>query len=330
MNNKQGLLSGGWGKVGRNKRYIVWFYLLNLALATFGTAAFSNQAHTILDHSFYSDRLVHGFSMGVLAEMFARPELGPMSASGASAMEFTLLFFVLTALFLPGVFLGYASTYRLPREDFFRACGRNLWRFIRLLIVAGIVFGIVAGVLFAIRAGMLKAAGESTNEKLSFYISIGSLAVIFLVMSVLRIWFDLAETDVVLSDQRAVRKSIGRGLRFMFQNFGRLLGSYLMTTIVAAILLAGGIWAWMNFVPSTSVLGAIFITQLTLFLLLIPRFWQRGVAVTYYQQNMVEPIAVQSFTSVAVVAPLSAPAVAPVNEPAAEAAVPGAPESQAS
>jgi hypothetical protein len=49
---------------------------------------------------------------------------------------------------------------------------------------------------------------------------------------------------------------------------------------------------------------------LTLLLLLIPRFWQRGVAVTYYLQNMVEPIAVRSFAQVPVVAvnePLPAP-----------------------
>ena len=67
-------------------------------------------------------------------------------------------------------------------------------------------------------------------------------------------------------------------------------------------------------VPPASVIGAFFVSQLTLLLLLIPRFWQRGVAVTYYLQNMVEPIAVvESFTSVAVVAPV-APGVPPETQ----------------
>ncbi len=331
MAENQGLLSGGWSKLARNKRYIVWFYVLNLMLAWFGAAAFKNQAHTILDHSLIADRLVHGLDLGVLAEMFARPELGPMSASGASATDFALLFFMATALFLPGVLLGYASTYRLPREDFFRACGRNLWRFIRLMIVAGIVFAIVAGLLFAIRGGLLKSIEENTNEKLPFYLSLACLAVIYLVMSILRIWFDLAQADVVLSDQRAVRRSIGRSVRYMFQNLGKLLATYVTTTILAAIVLVGGIWFWMKFVPTASTLGAMFISQLILFLLLIPRFWQRGIAVTYYQQHMVEPIVVQSFTPVAVAVPVSEPVAAPLNEPATEAVVPGTPpESQAS
>jgi hypothetical protein len=133
-------------------------------------------------------------------------------------------------------------------------------------------------------------------------------------MSVLRIWFDLAQADVVLSDQRAVRKSIGAGFRHTWRALGRLLASYVVTSIMAAIVLVAGLWVWMKFVPPASVMGAFFVSQLTLLLLLIPRFWQRGVAVTYYLQNMVKPIvAVESFTSVTVVAPAATePASAPV------------------
>ncbi len=325
MAENQGLMSSGWSMVGRNKRYIFWFYLLNLVLAEYGTSAFRNQAHGILDHSLLSDRLVHGFDVAVFGEMLARPEFGPAMASWMPAIYFAVLFFVATALFLPGVLQGYASTYRLPREDFFRACGRNLWRFIRLMIVAGIIMGIVAGVLFGIRGALVKAAGESTNELLPFYVSMATLFVILLVMSVLRIWFDLAQADVVLSDQRAVRKSIAAGFRHTWRGLGRLLTSYVVTTIVAAIVLVAGIWVWMKFVPPASVFGAFVVSQLTLLFLLIPRFWQRGVAVSYYLQNMVQPIAVvESFTTVAVVAP-----VAP--EPAPTPVVPSVPpETQAS
>jgi hypothetical protein len=324
MNDDKGLLSSGLDMVGRNKRYIVWFYVLNVALAWFGGGAFSNQAHEILDHSLHAERLVHGFDLGVLVEMFARPEFGPTTVSAGPAIHFALLFFALTALFLPGVLQGYASTYRLPREDFFRACGRNLWRFVRLMIVAGIVMGIAAGALFGIRAALLKKAAESTNELLPFYVSMASLCVIFLVMTALRIWFDLAQTDVVLSDQRAVRRSIGAGFRHTWRNFGRLLASYVAIAIVAAIVLLAGLFVWMKLVPPASVLGAIFVSQLTLLLLLIPRFWQRGVAVTYYLRNMVEPITVQPFMPLPVVAPA-------VNDPVPAPLIPSAlPEAQES
>jgi hypothetical protein len=306
--------------MGRNKRYVVWFFVLNVLMAWFGMGAFENQAHAILDHSLLSEKLVQGFDLGVYGEMLARPEFGPAMASVGPALHFIFMFFFATALFLPGVLQGYASTYRLPREEFFRSCGRNLWRFIRLLILAGIVMGIVAAILFGIQGALVKKAGDSSDELLGPELQFGGLIVIFLIMTMLRIWFDLAETDVVLSDQRAVRRSIGKGWRHLWQSLGSLLGSYVLSTVVAAIILVGGIWVWMRFVPAPSVVGAVVVSQLTLLLLLIPRFWQRGVAVSYYLREMVDPIAEQSFVPVA--APV---ALAPVVEEPVAPEIPNTP-----
>jgi hypothetical protein len=291
MSENKGLLSGGYEKVVRNKRYIFWFWLLNLTLAVFGTAAFFNQAGEVLDNSLYARGLVHGFDLGVFGEMLARPEFGPTAASTWPSVFFATLFFAFTVLFLPGVFLGYASNYRLPRDEFFRACGRNLWRFIRLLIVAGIVMVIVAGILFGIQGALVKKAGESTNELLGFEVQMSGLLVIFLVMTVLRIWFDLAEADVVLSDQKAVRKSIGAAFRHTFRHLGRLVASYFVTTIVATVILAAGIWVWRHGVAPDRVGRAFLVGQLTLGLLLISRFWQRGIAVAYWQREMLVHVA---------------------------------------
>jgi len=84
---------------------------------------------------------------------------------------------------------------------------------------------------------------------------------------------------------------------------------------VAAIVLLAGLWVWMKFVPPASLFGAFVVSQLTLLLLLIPRFWQRGVVVAYYKQHMVQPIAVQTFTPVAIVAPVVESEPAPVLLP---------------
>jgi len=82
-----------------------------------------------------------------------------------------------------------------------------------------------------------------------------------------------------------------------------------ITALVAAVILVAGLWIWMRFVPPACVFPAVVVSQLILFLLLIPRFWQRGVVVSFYLQNMVEPIAVQVFTPAPVVPPpiLSSP-----------------------
>ena len=295
---KRNLVGSGLGMVLNNKRYIFWFWLLDLVLAWFGSSSFRETAHSILDHSLYSNRLLNGFDLGVFVEFISRPEFGSTPTAVTPAVCLAVTFFLLTALFLPGVFAGYASTYLLPREDFFRACGRNLWRFIRLMIIAGIVMGIIAGVLFGINGAISTKAEESTNELLPVALRMIGLFIIFLVMTTLRIWFDLAEAEVVLNDQRAVRKSIATGFRHTFRDLGRLLGSYVVAAVVAGIILAVGLWTWIHFVPAPSIVRAFLIGQLILFLLLIPRFWQRGMAVSYWQQRMLVPVA-----EVAMVAP---------------------------
>ena len=290
MSDHQGLLSSGFARVMRNKRYIVWFWLLNLTLAGFATSGFRQAAHAILDHSLDADRLTHGFQLGTFFSLLSLPEFPHLPAMTVPALYFAFLFFVLTALFLPGVFAGYSSTYRLPRDDFFRACGRNLWRFIRLLIIAALIMGILTGVLFAINDAIVSKAEESTNELLPFTLQMTGIAVIFLIMSTLRIWFDLAEADIVLNDQRAVRKSLAAAFRHTFRSLVSLLGAYVLTTIIAAIILAGGLWLWVRAVPAHSVVRAFILAQIILFLLLIPRFWQRGFIVSYWQQHMLVPV----------------------------------------
>jgi hypothetical protein len=47
----------------------------------------------------------------------------------------------------------------------------------------------------------------------------------------------------------------------------------------------------MKVVAPENVFGAFAIGQVTLLLLLIPRFWQRGIAVSYWQQRMLAPLA---------------------------------------
>jgi hypothetical protein len=321
MEQQRGLLSDGWSRVAHNKRYIFWFYVLNVTLAWLGAAAFGNQLHDYLDHSMQAERMLNGFDIGVVVEMFAQPEFGPVHAANVGGLHLALAFFLFTVCFIPGVLQGYGATYRLPREDFFRACGRSLWRFIRLLIIAGIVMGAVAGALFALQGVLEKQAAESTNELLLPEVRFAGLLIIFLVMAALRIWFDLVQTDIVLSDQNAVRKSIGLGFRHTWRNLGSLLGSYVVTTIVALVTLIAGLCVWMKFVPPASVIGAVVVTQLTLLLLLVPRFWQRGVAVSYYLQNMVEPILIAE--------PITpAPAVVTVIEPASAPVISVPPEPQ--
>jgi hypothetical protein len=291
MNEKTSLVSAGAAIVRRNKRYVVWFFLLNLAFAHFGATAFSDAAHGILDHSLYADKLLHGFNLGVFLEMLARPEFGTLPGATHPAMMFSVVFFLASLLFMPGVLLGYTSDHPLPRDEFYRACGRNVWRFVRLFFFFSVIAGIATGILFGGLNALVNAADKTSNERLPFFAQLIGTVIILLVLMVIRIWFDVAQTDAVLRDQPAVRKSIVAGFRKTRRNFGRLLGSYLAIAIVAVAILMAGILLWYAIVPPSSVLGAFIIGQATMLLLLAMRFWQRATGVAFYVREMTEPVA---------------------------------------
>jgi hypothetical protein len=303
MSENTNLVSVSAGIAGRNKRYVVWFYLLNLAFAHFGAAAFSDSAHGILDHSLAADKLLHGFNLEVFTELLTRPEFGPLHGSAAPAMRFAVVFFLASLLFMPGVLLGYASDHRLPRDEFYRACGRNVWRFVRLLLFFTVIAGIVAGILFGALNALVGAADKTSHERLPFLVQLLGTGIIFLVLTAVRIWFDLAQTDVVLRDEPAVRKSVADGFRKTRRNLGRLLGSYLVIALMALAVLVAGILLWYAIVPPSSVVGAFIIGEATLLLLLATRFWQRATAVAFYVRDLAEPMVEEVRTNPVFAAP---------------------------
>jgi len=290
MSEKRNLILTGAAIAARNKRYVIWFYILNLLFAHFGASAFSDQAHGILDHSLYADKLLHGFDIAVLVEMLARPEFGALPAASHPAMMFAVVFFLASFIFMPGVLLGYSSDHRLPREEFFRACGRNVWRFVRLFLFFIVIAGVIGGILTGIFNALATAADKTSHELLPFFTQLLGGLIIFLVLTGIRIWFDLAQTDVVLRDQSAVRKSIASAFRKTRRNLGRLLFSYVSIALVALAILVVGILLWHAIVPPSSVLGAFIVGEATLLLLLSTRFWQRATAVGFYMKESSEPV----------------------------------------
>ena len=126
----------------------------------------------------------------------------------------------------------------------------------------------------------MTVADKTSHERLPFFTQLVGGLIMFLVLTLIRIWFDLAQTDVVLRDQPAVRKSIAAGFRKTRRNLGRLLVSYLAIAFVALAILIVGILLWHVIVPPSSVLGAFIVGEAILLLLLGTRFWQQATAVT--------------------------------------------------
>ena len=290
MNAKINLITAGARIAGRHKRYIVWFYLMNLVLGLAAASGFRVHAHAVLDHSLDSDKLLHGFDLVALLEMLGRPEMAPPNSSTSTALYFSLLFLLLVMLLLPGVLKGYESERRISREEFFRTCGLNLWRSVRLFLFFLVIAGLISGILFATQSAIVKAAENSPHERLPFILQISSLLLIFLVITTIRIAFDLAQTDVVVRDQSAVRRSIVEGFRRTRRYLMQLMGSYVLIALFVGLVSAVGAWIWIKLVPPTSILGAFLLGQAIALFTLSARFWQRACCVAFYVQQRINPV----------------------------------------
>jgi hypothetical protein len=314
MSEETGLLQTGLGVVQRNLRYVIWFWLLNLALAWFGTLSYRGQIQPILGNSLHADQLLHGFNPATYRELLAMPQSGSMGALTTPSYFLAGLFAVTTFLLMPGVLRQYTSEYRVSRDEFFRTCGRNLWRYVRLVLLYGVIAVPLIGILFGIRSALQDAAEKALNEMLPFWVGTAMLAVIFVAATTMRIWFDLAEVDVVVRDQNAVRKSVGAGFRYMRRYWGRLIGAYVGISILALIVLIGGIWLWHILVPPSSVLGALVIGQIMMLLWLGARFWQRAVAAVFYMREMLVVPSYAGFRGPET-GPASVPGASPIPTP---------------
>lgn len=224
------------------------------------------------------------------------------------------LFAIASLLLMPGVLRQYTSEYRVSRDEFFRTCGRNLWRFIRLALIYAVIALPVTGILFGIRGALVGVAEKALNELLPFWVGLTCMAVIFVVVTTVRIWFDLAEVDVVVRDQNAVRKSVGAGFRYTWRHWGRLLAAYVGISLLALIVFMGGVWLWHVLVPPSSVFGALVVGQLILILGLAARFWQRAVAAAFYMREMLVAPSFSGFR-VPETGATAGPAASPVPSP---------------
>jgi len=105
---------------------------------------------------------------------------------------------------------------------------------------------------------------------------------VLLVALLLRLWWDLVEVYIVrnaMDGERRVHLALVPAFRLLFRHFFRIFGSFLLTGLAGVTALALCLSLW-KALPAHQVWIAALLAQLGLFLLLVSRFWQRGLEAT--------------------------------------------------
>jgi hypothetical protein len=277
------LLAQGFQLVLRNWPCVVWVYAVNLVFALLASVPFATGLSSYLDHTLAAQKIAGTIDIANIVELALHVrDTGfyrmIMHAAGwVGLLQLLVLFF----LFAGSVFVFVAA--EPPQLSVLLRGGvAYFWRFVRAALLAGGIAAIILCVLLALRAGLLARVDAVYVERHMFLYSAISGAVVLLVALLLRLWWDLVEVYIVrnaMDGERRVHLALVPAFRLLFRYFFRIFGSFLLTGLAGVTALALCLFLW-KALPAHQVWMAALLVQLGLFLLLVSRFWQRGLEAT--------------------------------------------------
>lgn len=186
----------------------------------------------------------------------ARPEIVPVTAVVGAYLAIWM--------FLSGGIIDRYARQRPTRaHGFFAAAGVFFWRFLRLGVIAGIVYWF----LFAYVHGWLlddlyrRMTRDLAVEREAFFWRLGLYGIFGALLALATVIFDYARIRTVVEDRRSIVGALLAALAFIGRQPGRVVGLYALNALVFLAVIAmwavgapgaggAGLSIWLGFVVS--------------------------------------------------------------------------------
>jgi hypothetical protein len=280
LRGAKGALAQGAAVVWRQQAVLWWIFVANLLLALVGTIPVALRIAPILDHSLAAERLVKGFDVAVLLELALQPS-HPFNATAMPAL-LSLVFLVFMVFVEGGLLKLYWLDRKLTAGQFFEDCGGCFWRLVRLFLLS--LIGFVP--LFLLAHFVVHWSGRLSENapepRLGFWVETFGLLVALFLLTAVRLWFDMAQIQVVVEDQPGAIGALRRALRLTRRNFFPLFWLYLRPSLVGWAVFADILWFSVKFVPPQAIGASFLLGELALLVWLGTRLWQRAGEIAWY------------------------------------------------
>lgn len=156
-----------------------------------------------------------------------------------------------------GVIDRLARDRRTRTHGFFAACGVHFWRFLRLGIVAFLLYAVLFGPAHRWLFSRLyeDLVRDLTTERTALMIRLAIYLVFGLVLIFFNVIFDYARVRIVVEDRRSAIGAIASAARFVRRHAGRVAALYLLNALAFVVLVAlyalfspgapgAGMWMW--------------------------------------------------------------------------------------
>jgi hypothetical protein len=226
-------LATAWRRPGLTLMFWVWSLLLAGVLA-FPVYSWLGQ---LTSYSLDADRLLTGMSVDVLTELtqYDRSSVWGMLWSGLLAVGLVAL--AGNAFFAGGIIdVLLAGDDRRPfLHRFFRGAGRFFWRYLKLLVFAGVTILIVGGGLYAAVAAVVSGLRDSASEPLGLVASIVPLSVAGVAGAWALLSLDYARIAIARDDSRKTFRAWVGALALVGRHILRTSGLALVMIVLLGL-----------------------------------------------------------------------------------------------
>jgi hypothetical protein len=274
---------------------LLWTYAFNLALAFLFSIGLNLRLSALLNHSLAAQRLSSGFDLGIIGEIFLHLHEGPTGDAGSVTGHASIpLYLLVYFLLVPGTLFCYQTNTPSRLGTLLQQGLLYFWRFVRITLLTLLVSTLILGPLFFLQGQWADHIDEHVVGRSAFlYVLVGYI-ILFLIASVLRLYFDLVEVYTVQlglhllpngKPDRHVLRTLRPAWRTLLANFSQAWPIFLFLTLLgaAAVILTARIS--MHMLAQPRVWPTFLLAQLGLFLMLFTRFWQRGAETSLALQN---------------------------------------------
>lgn len=195
---------------------------------------------------------------------------------------------VLSTFLLGGVLDRLARVRATGAHGFFAACGVFFFRFLRLAIVAGIVYLFLFTTVHAWIFDDWYAAWtrEVTVERTAFVYRVGGYALFGAMLVAVNLVFDYAKIRAVVEDRRSMLGALAAGVRFIGRHWRAVLGLYLLNVALFLSVLLFYVLAAPEPAGSGTVIAALFTGQLYIVLRIIVRLQFAASQMVLFQSRL--------------------------------------------
>jgi hypothetical protein len=245
----------GLDVAARQKRLAVALWLVNLVLAAAAALPAFLVLGDTLARSPAGDRLLEGFSIGIVAEALHTDSRFRLLVPVAAAAGLVAL---IANAFTTGGVLDVLSTddRRSFLHRFGRGAGHFAGRFFRMGIAAAITLLVPAALVMAGGRALRKALADSPWPPTDVVIGLGRLVLLLAIAVTALVALDLARIRVVREDSRRVVRLYGSSLALVLRHPLATLGLWSGNALALAFVV-GVYVAFRNLVPATTWAGIV-------------------------------------------------------------------------